>query len=133
MDDLTLGEMLTEAYRGQADYCEPEGMSVSQWSSVVLDGSGQPDVTLDVIRAHNNLSEDIHDRSRQPDERNSSKAQIRTLIEEQRQAIIANIAKKSVITNSKQLTQKKSAEFYKKNYGDRIWNFVKLVNKVLQK
>ena len=34
MDYLTLGEMLTAAHRGQVDYCEPEGMSVSQ--SVVV-------------------------------------------------------------------------------------------------
>ena len=52
------------------------------------DRSGQPDVTLDVIEAHNNLSEDTrieqtHDRSGQLDERNSSKTQIRTLLEEQ--------------------------------------------------
>ena len=44
MDDVTLGKLLTEAHRGQADYCEPEGMSVSQSSSsVMFDGSGQPD------------------------------------------------------------------------------------------
>ena len=43
-DDVTLGKLLTEAHRGQADYCEPEGMSVSQSSScVVFDGSGKPD------------------------------------------------------------------------------------------
>ena len=34
MDDVILGKMLTEAHRGQVDYCEPEGMSVSQ--SVVV-------------------------------------------------------------------------------------------------
>ena len=34
MDDVTLGELLTEAHRGQADSCEPEGVSVSQ--SVVV-------------------------------------------------------------------------------------------------
>ena len=44
-----------------------------------------------------------------------------------------NIAKKSVITNSKQLDQKKSADSYKDNYGDRNWNFVTLINKVLHK
>ena len=66
MDDVTLGKLLTEAHRGQADYCEPEGMSVSQSSSSVM-----------------------FDRSGQPDECNSSKAQIRTLLEEQRQTIIA--------------------------------------------
>ena len=44
MDDLTLGEMLTAAHRGQVDYCVPGGMSVSQSSSsVMFNGSGQPD------------------------------------------------------------------------------------------
>ena len=33
MDDVTLGKLLTEAHRGQADYCVPGGMSVSQSSS----------------------------------------------------------------------------------------------------
>ena len=47
--------------------------------------------------------------------------------------ISRNIAKKSVITISKQLTQKESADSYKDNYGDRNWNFVKLINKVLKK
>ena len=30
MDDMTLGKLLTEAHRGQVDYCVPGGMSVSQ-------------------------------------------------------------------------------------------------------
>ena len=43
------------------------------------DRSGQPDITSSAIKDQNNLSENIrveqtHDRSRQPDERNSSKA-----------------------------------------------------------
>ena len=106
MDDLTLGEMLKAAHRGQVDYCVPGGMSVSQSSSsVMFDGSGQLDgerkvdqsvifgVTRNTISAHSNFSEDIQterivDRSGQPDERNSSKAQIRTLLEEQRQTTI---------------------------------------------
>ena len=113
MDDVTLGEMLTAAHRGQVDYCVPEGMSVSQSSSssVMFDGSGQPDgermvdqsgksdVTFNVINAHSNFSEDIQiermvDRSGKPDERNSSNAQIRTLLEEQRQTIIAEYREK---------------------------------------
>ena len=151
MDDLTLGEMLTAAHRGQVDCCVPGGMSVSQSSSSAMfdgsgqpdgermvDRSGQPDVTRNVIEAHSTFSEDTriehtHDRSGKPDERNSSNAQIRTLLEEQRQTIIAEYREKSVITNSKQLTQKKSVDSYKDNYGDRNWNFMKLVNKVLQK
>ena len=111
VDDLTLGEMLTAAHRGQVDYCVPGGMSVSQSSSVVFDGSGQPDgermvdqsgksdVTFHVIGAHSNFSEDIQiermvDRSGQPDERNSSSAQIRTLLEAQRQTIIVEYREK---------------------------------------
>ena len=43
MDDVIHGKLLTEAHRGQADYCEPEDVSVSQSSSVVFDGSGKPD------------------------------------------------------------------------------------------
>ena len=66
MDDVTLGKLLTEAHRGQADYCDPEGVSVSQSSlSVVVDRTGKPE------------------------ERDSSNAQIRTSLEEQRQMSIA--------------------------------------------
>ena len=44
VDDLTLGKMLTEAYRGQVDYFVQGGVSVSQSSSSVRsDRSGQPD------------------------------------------------------------------------------------------
>ena len=30
MDDATLGKLLTEGHRGQADYCDPEDVSVSR-------------------------------------------------------------------------------------------------------
>ena len=74
MDHLTLGKMLTEAYRGQVDYFVQEGVSVSQLSSSVMsDRSGQLD----------------EDRSGQPDEHKSSEAQIRTLLDEQRQTVLA--------------------------------------------
>ena len=126
MDDVTLGNLLTEAHRGQADYCEPGGMSVSQSSSVVFDGSGKPDgernvdqsdnfgVTRNTYSAHSKFSENTQtekmvDGSGKPDERDSSSAQIRTLLEEQRQMIIAE---------------------YREKIGQ---NFVKLINKVLQK
>ena len=112
VDDLTLGEMLTAAHRGQVDYCVPGGMSVSQSSSSVMfdgsgqpdgermvDRSGQPDVTRNVIEAHSTFSEDTriehtHDRSGKPDERDSSRGQIRTLLEQQRQTIIAEYREK---------------------------------------
>ena len=46
---------------------------------------------------------------------------------------LRSVTQESVITNSKQLKPKKSADSYKDNYGNRNWNFVKLINKVLQK
>ena len=42
MDEVTLDKLLTEAHRGQADNCDPEGVSVSQSSSVVFDRAGKP-------------------------------------------------------------------------------------------
>ena len=109
MDDVTLGKLLTEAHRGQADYCGPEGMSVSQSSlSVVFDRTGKP------------VGE------------NSSNAQLRTLLDEQRQMIIAEYFEKIGHHESKQLMPKKNAEFYEKNYGASKWIFVKFINKVLQ-
>ena len=117
----------------------------------MFDGSGKPDgernvdqsvglgATRNTYSAHSKFSENIQaekvvDGSGKPDERNSSNAQIRTLHEEQRPIIIAEyIAKESIITNSMQLKPKKSADSYEKNYDDRNWNFVKLINKVLQK
>ena len=118
----TLGELPTEVHRGQADYCVPEGMSVSQSSSYVrFDRSRQPDGKEFSIDQGNLMSKTawMHRLGlylRSKDGRSSR-----------------NIANKSVITNSKQLKQKKSADSYKNNYGDRNWNVVKLVNKVLQK
>ena len=101
---MTLGKMLTEAHRGQVDYCEPQGMSVSQSSSSIrFDGSGQLDGERTVDQSVNfgvtHFSEDIQtvrmvDGSGQLDERNSSNAQIRTLLEEQRQTIIAEYREK---------------------------------------
>ena len=111
IDDVTFGKLLTEAHRGQADYCEPEGVSVSQSSSfVVFDGSGQLDgemvdqsvnfgATRNTHSAHSKSSENTQtekmvDGSGKPDERSSSNAQIRTLLEEQRQMIIAEYFEK---------------------------------------
>ena len=71
VDVVTLGKLLTEAHRGQIDYCVPGSMSVSQSSlSVVFDRTGKP------------VGE------------NSSNAQIRTLLVEQGQMIIAEYCEK---------------------------------------
>ena len=112
IDDATLGKLLTEAHREHADYCEPEGVSASQSSSsVVFDGSGKPDgernvdqstgfgVTRNTYSAHSKFSENtqaekVVDRTGKPVGENSSNAQIRTLLDEQRQMIIAEYCEK---------------------------------------
>ena len=112
MDDVTLGKLLTEAHREHADYCEPEGMSVSQSSSsVVFDRAGKPDGVRNVDQSvgfgvtrktysvyskfsENTQTEKVVDGSGKPDERDSSNAQIRTLLDEQRQMIIAEYCEK---------------------------------------
>ena len=135
MDDVTLGKLLTEAHRGQADYCEPEGVSVSQSSSsVVFDGSGKPEgernvdqsvdfgVTRNTYSAHskffeNTQAEKVVDRSGKPEERNSSNAQIRTLLEEQRQMIIAEYCEKI----GHHELQAAHAEEERRILGEELW------------
>ena len=151
MDDLTLGEMLTAAHRGQVDHCVPGGMSVIQLSSsVMFDGSGQLDgernvgqsvnfgVTRNTYSAHSKFSENtrtekIVDRSGQLDERNSSEAQIRTLLEEQRQTIIAECRAKVSHHELQAAHAEEERRLLQGQYGNRNWNFAKLINKVLQR
>ena len=115
MDDVTLGKLLTEAHRGQADYCEPEDMYVSLSSSVVFDGSGQLD------------GERMVDGSGKLDERDSSNAQITTLLEERRHDYLG-ISRKSQSSRTPCSSRRRRAPT-----PDRNWNFVKLINKVSQK
>ena len=85
--------------------------SVSRSLSVVFDRTGKPvgerdvdqsigfGVTRNTYSAHSKFSENtqaekVVDRSGKPEERNSSNAQIRTLLEEQRQMIIAEDCEK---------------------------------------
>ena len=103
IDDTTLGKLLTEAHREYADYRSPEGVSVSQSSlSVVFDRTGKPvgernidqsiGVTRNTYSAHSKFS-GITQAEKMVD-RSSSNAQIRTLIDEQRQMIIAEYCEK---------------------------------------
>ena len=148
VDDVTLGEMLTAAHRGQVDYCVPGGMSVSQSSSSVDQGNlMEREMSINQLIFVSQETRTVLTASflKTPKLRKWSMDQGNLMSETARKhrlglyvknkdrRLSRNIAKKSVITNSKQLTQKKSADSYKDNYGDKNWNFVKLVNKFLQK
>ena len=58
---------------------------------------------------------------------------LRLYLRSKNRQFLRNIRQESVITNSKQLKPKKSADSFKDNYGNRNWNFVKLINEVLQR
>ena len=112
IDDAALGKLLTEAHREHADYRGPEGVSVSQSSlSVVFDRTGKPvgernvdqsigfGVTRNTYSAHSKFSENtqaekVIDRTGKSVGESSSNAQIRTLLDEQRQMIIAEYCEK---------------------------------------
>ena len=118
IDDATLGKLLTEAHRRQVDYCVPGAITAIQkacqsvsrrclscsieqgnlWEKNV-DQSVNFGVTRNTYSAHSKFSENtqaekVVDRSGKPEERDSSNAQIRTLLDEQRQMIIAEYCKK---------------------------------------
>ena len=116
MDDETLGRLLAEVHRDYADYRRPEGVSVSPSSmSVMVDRTGKPVEKSDidqfgfsvrnVYSAQNQFpaitqAERMVDRTGEPveemiaEERESSSAQIRTLLNEQRKTIIAEYCEK---------------------------------------
>ena len=116
MDDDALGKLLAEVHRDYADYRRAEGVSVSPSSvSVVVDRTGGPVERSDsdhfgfsvrnVKSAQNQFpeitqAERMVDRTGEPveeriaEERESSSAQIRTLLNEQRKTIIAEYCEK---------------------------------------
>ena len=118
MDNDTLGKLLAKVHRDYADLRRPEGVSVSPSSmSVMVDRTGEPVEKSDidqfgfsvrnVISAQNQFPV-ITEATRMADrtgklvgeitgiaeERDSSSAQIRTLLDEQRQIIIAEYCEK---------------------------------------
>ena len=116
MDDDALGKLLAEVHRDYADYRRAEGVSVSPSSvSVKVDRTGEPVERSDsdhfgfrvrnVKSAQNQFplitqAKRMVDRTGEPveqriaEERESSSAQIRTLLNEQRKTIIAEYFEK---------------------------------------
>ena len=135
IDDTTLGKLLTEAHREHADYRNPEGAFVSQSSlSVVYDRTGKPagernvdqsigfGVTRNTYSARSKFSENtqaekVVDRTGKPVGENSSNAQIRTLLDEQRQIIIAEYSEKI----GHHELQAARAEEERRNLREELW------------
>ena len=133
MDDDTLGKLLAEVHRDYADYRRPEGVSVSPSSmSVMVDRTGEPVERSDIdhfgfsVRnvyiAQNQFpvitqAERMVDRTEKPVEESSSNAQIGTLLDEQRQMIIAECCEKV----SHHELQAARAEQERKMLQEELW------------
>ena len=80
----------------------------------------------------NTQAEKMVDRSGKPEERNSSNAQMRNLLDEQRQMIVAEYCEK-IGHHELQAAraEEETPEFYKKKYGVSKRIFVKFTNKVV--
>ena len=158
VDDETLGKLLAEVHRDYADYRRPEGVSVSPSSmSVMVDRTGKPVERSEIdhfgFSVRNVYSaqdqflvitqaERMVDRTgknlwkRSLELLKSVKALVRRsglclMNKDERSS--QNVARKFLITNSKQLEQNKNAKFYRKNYGVSNRIFVKFINKILQR
>ena len=155
LDDVTLGKLLAEVHRDYADYRRPEGVSVSPSSmSVMVDRTGKPveksDIdqfcfsVRDMYSAHNPFpaitqTERMVDRTgnlwkKSLELLRSEKALVHRLglcsmNKDERSS--QSVARKFLITNSKQLEQNMNAKFYRKNYGVNKRIFVKFINKIL--
>ena len=79
-DDITIGQTLLDACRRRADHSEEEGLSSCLSSSVSHDRTGRPVVCRDASHAQG------HEIQRQ----NSENEQIRTLLDRQREQILAD-------------------------------------------
>ena len=158
IDDVALGKLLTAAHREHADYCDSEGVLVSQSSLfVVFDRTGNfvgervisisqlvlVSGTCTVLKISFlqslKLKEWSIERGNLWKKSLELLRSVKALAHRSGFCLMSNvkrssqsIARKLVITNSKQFEPKKNAEFYEKNYGDSRWIFVKFINKVLQ-
>ena len=87
-DDAAIGEMLFNAYREQVHHSQREGLSFGQSSSTVSDRTGQP-VVETMAKSHDRTGQNVvegHKIQRQ----NPELAQIRTLLDRQREQILAD-------------------------------------------
>ena len=92
-DDSTLEDMLHRAHRAQVDHSAREDLSVSLSSSSMSDRTGQP----------------VGDRPWQPGDHRSSEAQIRTLLDEQKQKVLAECQNKNQSTRISSSSSRRKA------------------------
>ena len=85
-DDAALEEILYNAHREHVYHSKREGLSVGQSSSSLSDRSGQPVVEI-VAKSHDRSGQPVVERGQ---EVNTEQAQIRTLLDRQREKILAD-------------------------------------------
>ena len=112
-DDAALEDVLHQAHRAQACHSLREVLSVSPSLLSMFDRSGRP----------------VGDGPGWPVEQRNQEAQIRTLLDKQKEQILVKCQARITNTNFKQLEPKVNNEIYsmKDNYCSKILNYVKLI------
>ena len=116
-DDASLEDMLHQVHRAQVYHSLREDLSVSLSSSSMSDRTGQP----------------VGDRSGQPGEHRSSEAQIWTLLDDQKERILAESQARISQHEFQAARAEEEQRLLKDNYCSKSWNFVKLIKEVSQK
>ena len=156
MDDVTLGKLLAEVQRDYADYRCPEGVCVRRqclswsierrnlWKRVTSISFVSVSETCTVLTI--SFLQSLKLKGWSIERRNLWKKSLELL--RSGKALVhrfglcsmnkdelssQSVARKFLISNSKQLEQNKNAKFYKKNYGVSNRTFVNFINKVLQR
>ena len=91
-DDITIGQTLLNACRRRADHSEEEGLSFCLSSSLMShDRTGKPVLCRDIG----------HEQGHEIQGQNSESEQIRTLLDRQREQILADVRRRLENTNSR--------------------------------
>ena len=119
--DAVLEDMLHQAHRAQGYHSLRENLSVTLSSSSMSHTTGRP----------------VGDRRRRPVEQRNQEAQIRTLLDKQKNKFLQSAKQELTNTNFIALEPKnfnnEINSFFKDNYCSKIWNYVKLIREVSPK
>ena len=115
-DEASLEDMLHQVHRAPVYHSLREDLSVSLSSSSMSDRTGNP----------------VADRSGQPGEHRSSEAQIRTLLDDQKEQILAECKARTSRHEIQAARAEEVQRFFKDNHCSKGCYFVKLIKEVSQ-
>ena len=113
-DDATLEDLLHQAHRAQAYHSLREDLSVRLSSSSMSDGTGRP----------------VGDGMGRPVEQRNQEAQIRTLLDKQKEQFFAECHARINQHEFQAARAEEVQQLLQGQYCSKIWNYVKLIREV---